>query len=92
MLYIRIFHLHFIGVSGGVLWVLKHPARADPKKKRKGEKKKEKERWKEKEKEKERKKANDNENYLSPPTPAKWISNIPPWAHTSDAPTILGEF
>ena len=25
-----------------------------------------------------------------PRSPAKWISNIPPWAHTSDAPTILG--
>ena len=27
---------------------------------------------------------------FQPPIPAKWISNIPPWVHSSDAPTILG--
>ena len=51
---------------GGVLWVLKHPAHADPEKK---EEEKKKERKKEKEKEKERKEANDNEKHLSPSLP-----------------------
>ena len=59
-----------VACPGGVLWVLKHPAHADPKKKKKRrKKKKEKERKKEKEKEKERKEANDNEKYLSPSLP-----------------------
>ena len=59
------------GVSGGGLWVLKHPAHADPKKKEEEKKKKKerKERKKEKEKEKERKEANDNKNIWAPPYP-----------------------
>ena len=48
--------LSSVACPGGVLWVLKHPAHADPEKKKEEEKKKkEKERKKEKEKEKERK-------------------------------------
>ena len=65
------------------------PRTRGPEKKKEKEKK-EREGKKRRKRRKERKKANDNEKYLSPPTPAKWISNIPPWAHTSDAPTILG--
>ena len=60
------------GVSRGVLWVLKHPAHADPEKKRRGEKKKKKERKerkKERKGEREGKEANDNEKYLSPSLP-----------------------
>ena len=49
-------HIIITGVSRGVIWALKHPARANPGKKRRGGKKKEEERKKEKEKEKEREK------------------------------------
>ena len=80
-----------VACPGGVLWVLKHPARADPKKKMKRRKKKRrKEGKKRRKRRKERKQASDNEKYLSPLPSFKLISNIPPWAHTSDAPTILG--
>ena len=56
------------GVSRGVLWVLKHPAHADPEKKKEEEKKKKKEKERKKEKEK-GKEANDNEKYLSSSLP-----------------------
>ena len=57
----------FSGVSRGVLWVLKHPARADPKKKEEGKKRKRrKEGKKRRKRRKERKQASDNEKYLSP--------------------------
>ena len=79
-----------VACPGGVLWVLKHPARTDPKKKEEEKKEKEREGKKRRKRRKERKQASDNEKYLSPPTLVEWISNIPPWAHTSDAPTILG--
>ena len=53
--FIIIYLIIAVACPGGVLWVLKHPAHADPEKKKEEKKKKEKERKKEKEKEKERK-------------------------------------
>ena len=54
------------GVSRGVLWVLKHPARADPDKRRE-KKKRRKEGKKRRKRRKERKQASrDIEKYLSP--------------------------
>ena len=61
------FEIYSLACPGGVLWVLKHPARTDPEKKKEKEKKRK--RRKEKEKEEERKKSNDNEKYFSPLSP-----------------------
>ena len=57
------------GMSGGVLWVLKHPQAQTPQKKKKKKKKRRKKKEKERKGEREGKKANDNEKYLSPLPP-----------------------